>query len=95
MQDRRVSILNAKLLPSVFLDLNVDLQKLVFSKHAEIHVLDFVEETQNAWLRIMVKIVDAVMVLEEALSKGTPFKTLAILLHVVPTHNVLKRKHTI
>ena len=70
MQDRRVSILNTKLLPSIFLDLNVNLQKLVFSKHAEIHVLDFVEEMQNAWLRIMVKIVDAVMVLEEVLSKG-------------------------
>ena len=27
--------------------------------------------------------------------KGAPFKTLAILLHVVPTHNVLKRNHTI
>jgi hypothetical protein len=38
----------------------------------------------------MVKIVDAILALEEILSKGVPLKTLAILLHVVPTQNVMK-----
>ena len=48
------------------------------------------ETMQNAWLQIMVKIVDVILALEEILSKGVPLKTLAILLHAVQTQNVMK-----